>query len=948
MDATDEEVHGFRSEYAASNRSTCHTCRNTIDAGHLRIGPMVQSPKGDFKYPQWSHFGCFAKAFERRFSAKLTDLTQVSGVDKLRFEDQMRIKNLIVKEKISAVKAATDEEKTIAATSKQVWAMRDKLEALTNTELVDLLATNHQPNSGKLFGGRGNMLERASDGMTFGAMPKCPSCRNGDLRFTKGKYRCTGAADEFAKCEWEATDPTSVQCSAWKVPKSLAASYDFLKQFVFTPQTRIALLVEAENPRNAVAVPSDADPIEPTGTSATAGAAAAPPPASTAKVTKSGVGAKRDRADTSSPFSTLNICCVGKFGRTHKEIETLVSGHGGTFVKSHKDANLCVTTAAEAGGTGSAKGREITQAGLLCLSDDFLDESIRKGRLLLRSEVKPFVLANPGELKVVFSSADGDTNDPPSSTTKSAGGPQKYIVHGSAAVEPSSGLAETGKLYENPPGTPLNAIMNLTDVTTGKNSFYILQVIQDGPKFHVFRKWGRLGDDAVGDSKLVTCSNAEVAQAEFGKVYFDKTGNHWKDRKNFKKVYGKFMPIEMDFSDDGAAAATGGGDYHGPLDAPVRNFVSLIFDVKVMQEALKELEIDTTKMPLGKLSKATIQEGFRALKELQAIIDAAPPASAATPSDGSAQNPPSAAAVGSAERTRIVSLTNKFFTFIPHIAPSSGRLPLLDNLEIIQEKVKLLEALQDLEISSKLVRGPSDAAAPTTGPEHPIDTHYKRLNATMATVPKGTDTYQMVNDYLQRSHGPTHNLYSLEIVDLFEVQRHGEGDRFAKWSDNSNRMLLWHGSRITNWGGILSQGLRIAPPEAPSTGYMFGKGVYFADVSSKSANYCFTTSDKTTGIMMLCEVALGDMKPYKSAFYVDGLPKPYLSVKAIGKHHPDPRNVGALPNGCKVPYGKCISSGVADTTLLYNEYIVYDVSQVQARFVMRLEFKYNKKSGTFF
>jgi poly [ADP-ribose] polymerase len=36
----------------------------------------------------------------------------------------------------------------------------------------------------------------------------------------------------------------------------------------------------------------------------------------------------------------------------------------------------------------------------------------------------------------------------------------------------------------------------------------------------------------------------------------------------------------------------------------------------------------------------------------------------------------------------------------------------------------------------------------------------------------------------------------------------------------------------------LSQGLRIAPPEAPVTGYMFGKGIYFADMVSKSANYC--------------------------------------------------------------------------------------------------------------
>lgn len=96
-------------------------------------------------------------------------------------------------------------------------------------------------------------------------------------------------------------------------------------------------------------------------------------------------------------------------------------------------------------------------------------------------------------------------------------------------------------------------------------------------------------------------------------------------------------------------------------------------------------------------------------------------------------------------------------------------------------------------------------------------------------------------------------------------------------------MLLWHGSRLTNWTGILSQGysfclfvlvythefckrskcnlfhnkppgLRIAPPEAPATGYMFGKGVYFADMFSKSANYSYPSCAMTTGVLVLCEV----------------------------------------------------------------------------------------------
>ncbi len=49
----------------------------------------------------------------------------------------------------------------------------------------------------------------------------------------------------------------------------------------------------------------------------------------------------------------------------------------------------------------------------------------------------------------------------------------------------------------------------------------------------------------------------------------------------------------------------------------------------------------------------------------------------------------------------------------------------------------------------------------------------------------------------------------------------------------SPKQLLFHGSKISNFVGILKEGLRIAPPEAPITGAMFGKGVYFANCSSK-------------------------------------------------------------------------------------------------------------------
>ncbi|KAM3698736.1 hypothetical protein ACB098_06G210000 [Castanea mollissima] len=105
---------------------------------------------------------------------------------------------------------------------------------------------------------------------------------------------------------------------------------------------------------------------------------------------------------------------------------------------------------------------------------------------------------------------------------------------------------------------------------------------------------------------------------------------------------------------------------------------------------------------------------------------------------------------------------------------------------------------------------------------------------------------------MQNTHAKTHSNYTVDIVQIFRVSREGEFERFKKFNSVKNRMLLWHGSRLTNWTGILSEGLRIAPPEALVTGYMFGKGVYFADMFSKSANYCHASHGSKAGVLLLC------------------------------------------------------------------------------------------------
>ena len=186
-------------------------------------------------------------------------------------------------------------------------------------------------------------------------------------------------------------------------------------------------------------------------------------------------------------------------------------------------------------------------------------------------------------------------------------------------------------------------------------------------------------------------------------------------------------------------------------------------------------------------------------------------------------------------------------------------------------------------------------------------------------------------------------------MNIFRIERQGENERFEKAYgniSNSNRRLLWHGSRSTNYGGILSQGLRIAPPEAPVNGYMFGKGVYLADTSSKSANYCWSHSSANMGLLLLCDVELGDPM--------------YEQNGSNYNAATDSKTAGALATlgcGCSVPAGwkdaGCVHPGLQgvqmpdvalqsaqrQASLLYNEYIVYDVKQIRQKYLFHVHMR---------
>ncbi|VDK72423.1 unnamed protein product [Litomosoides sigmodontis] len=483
---------------------------------------------------------------------------------------------------------------------------------------------------------------------------------------------------------------------------------------------------------------------------------------------------------------------------------------------------------------------------------------------------------------------------------------QRKIMKNGTVVDAECPFQEMVHVWKDENGKPWETTLGKADFQTGANSFYKLQLLKHDIKenYYLFRSWGRVGTDIGGTKTDKYRGDLAEAKMTFKKLFNEKTANSWEDVENFKKVPGKMSLIETHYknSKELQTFLVEPGSL-SKLPESIQQIIKMIFDVDAMNNVLESLEIDTRKMPLGILSIRHIKNAYKILTELQKLME-----------------------VGNAKYEDYLDATNRFFTLIPHNF-GMNKPPLLNSQELLIDKTKLLDDLLDLEVTYNILK--TDDKVDRM--QDPVDVQYEKLHAQLEVLDKQSDEYNRILQYAANTHAPTHDQYKLEIVDIIRVKREGESERFKK--NIPNHYLLWHGSRITNYAGILSQGLRIAPPEAPMTGYMFGKGIYFADLVSKSANYCYAVN--TEGFILLCEVALGEIQEEINAKSIEKPSKGKHSVKGLGQTIPDPNEYFLTEDGVTIPMGKLVDTKRQDLTLLYNEFVVYDVAQVQIKYLVR-------------
>jgi poly [ADP-ribose] polymerase len=395
------------------------------------------------------------------------------------------------------------------------------------------------------------------------------------------------------------------------------------------------------------------------------------------------------------------------------------------------------------------------------------------------------------------------------------------------------------------------AVLQRTDLTTNNNKYYGLELHRAGHSFRVFTHYGRTDDleknpDAgVRESRYF--ATEDEARDGYAAIYADKT----RSTKGYKEVALASSRIgsRPTMDDDGSAAAKPAPQASSPkasstLHPEVQALVNLVY-----AEATSALTTTVTakitakgiETPLGVLELGQVQKGEAILAQLYAEFHK-----------------------GQKRKSELTRLSGEFYSVIPHRlgrTRAAIEASVIDNIAAFEEKQQTLQLMRDMmSVQNVLFEADVDARA-------------KALGCEIGFVEPKEARFSELADMVVKSQIKTK---SVKVKNIFTVRRGGEHETFQ--SEIPNQRLLFHGSRIKNWAGILSRGL-LMPKVAVQMGVhrsdegWLGNGIYFGDAACASTFY--TTPGKAgTRLMALALVALGEMKEYTRISYGLSAPPP--------------------------------------------------------------------------
>jgi len=438
-------------------------------------------------------------------------------------------------------------------------------------------------------------------------------------------------------------------------------------------------------------------------------------------------------------------------------------------------------------------------------------------------------------------------------------------------------LLQGATVYSN-----YTCMLTQANIVTNANKFYGIQLLEHGKVYVLWTRYGRIGEKGRTESREF--GDLERAIIEFKRRYKAKTGTAW--GKTWTPAPQKYAPasivapkIEIVQEEAPVPPST--------LDTSVQRIVRMISDSKMMTSTLKELNLDTQKMPLGKISDTQIDKAQRLLDSITTTTSA----------------------------ETLIATSSEFWTLIPF---ACGRKPppIINSSEQVKKCSELLHVMRNIEAAGKMIQKAKD-----------VDSVYAEIGVEMTPVERGTPEWDVISLYVKNTQGSTHG--RVELEEAIKIHTAMNEETMAKVG---NRMLLFHGTRMANVLGILQRGFRLPHlNDHVSNGSTLGRGIYFANSVTKSFNYCFSDM----GIVLLCDVALGTIESCRT-MSDKRVRSTFDSRMGCGEYSPDSA-ADIVFEGAKVPLGKLVAeTRTSHSSFIYDEYAIYNPSQYRFKYLLLL------------
>ena len=197
---------------------------------------------------------------------------------------------------------------------------------------------------------------------------------------------------------------------------------------------------------------------------------------------------------------------------------------------------------------------------------------------------------------------------------------------------------------------------------------------------------------------------------------------------------------------------------------------------------------------------------------------------------------------------KILNYSNQYYELMPFTDERNDFISPINNFNILKNEIDKCKSYNYIENTLKIFLGSLNHINTI----NPIDYIYESLGIKI----KALDLKEKISisKYLIEYIKETYNSTKYGISNIFEIEKSNNDSKFNP-ENKENVVLLFHGTKIQNLLGILSQGLLIAPIEASSTGASYGNGIYLSDYFSKAAEY---SDFNNKGYVLIVECALGN------------------------------------------------------------------------------------------